>query len=121
MKNLSITRNLHNRVLAATFLFITSGIVSAQAGKTYSQLKAEHPGWAQAPGALVRPDCLHQVPNGAKVSESAHGRAGEDVTLNGQLIAHFDPCPENSISTRHLGRIPALVMAGSKLRNGIRR
>jgi len=60
----------------------------------------------QAPGALVRPDCLHQVPNGAKVSESAHGRAGEDVTLNGQLIAHFDPCPENSISTRHLVQDP---------------
>jgi hypothetical protein len=28
------------------------------------------------------------------------------VTLNGQLIAHFDPCPENSISTRHLVQDP---------------
>lgn len=108
MKNLSVTRNICNRVLAgmAALLFITSGVASAQPGKTYSQLKAEHPGWAQVPGALVRPDCVHQVPSGAKVGASADGRTGEDVTLNGQLIAHYDSCPEASISTRHLVQEP---------------
>lgn len=46
MKNLSTTRNIHNRVLfgIASFLLMTSGMLNAQAGKTYRQLKAEHPG-----------------------------------------------------------------------------
>jgi hypothetical protein len=107
MKNVITSRTIHNRVLAsvATFLFMASGMLNAQAGKTYSQLTAEHPGWTQVPGALVSPDCVHQIPNGAKVGASA-GRAGEDVTLNGQLIAHYDPCLEASISTRQLVQDP---------------
>jgi hypothetical protein len=106
MKNLGVARNIQSRVLAgmATFLFVTSGIASAQAGKTYSQLKAEHPGWVQAPGALVRPDCVHQLPKGATVSDG--DQTGTDVTLSGQLIAHYDHCPEAPISTRHVVQDP---------------
>jgi len=104
MKTLSVTRNIHNRVLAgmAAFLFITSGIASAQAGKTYSQLKAEHPGWMQVPGALVRPDCVHQIPSGAIV-DTTHDQNGDDVVFQGKIIAHYDTCPEKAIVTRHLG------------------
>ena len=106
MKNVSMTRTIH-RVLAsiAAFLFVTSGMLRAQAGKTHSQLKAEHPGWVQVPGALTSPDCLHQIPNGATVNVSDRPTSG-DVTLNGTLIAHYDTCAEASISTRHLAQDP---------------
>jgi hypothetical protein len=103
MKNVITSRTIHNRVLAAmaAFLFVTSGIASAQAGKTYSQLKAEHPGWVQVPGALTSPDCVHQIPSGATVDESDGPTAG-DITLNGKLIAHYNTCAEASIPTRHI-------------------
>jgi hypothetical protein len=99
---------ISNRVLSSVtmFVFFMSAMLSAQSGKTYSQIKNEHPGWVQAPGALVSPDCVHQIPAGAKVAASEEGRTGEDVTLNGQLIAHYDPCAEASISTRHLVQEP---------------
>ncbi|MGA2423442.1 MAG: hypothetical protein ABSG07_05515 [Terriglobales bacterium] len=104
MKNVSMTRTI-NRVLAsaATFLFVTSGMLSAQTGKSYSQLKAEHPGWVQIPGKLISPDCVHEVPNGARVEFGDNGEPTGDVTMNGQVIAHYDPCPEAGIDTRHLG------------------
>ena len=93
MKNLITSSTIHNRVFAAmaAFLFVASGVASAQAGKTYNQLKAEHPGWVQVPGALTSPDCVHQIPSGATVDESDGPTAG-DVTLNGKLIAHYDTC-----------------------------
>lgn len=108
MKNAITTRVIRNRVLAGigALLFVTSGIASAQAGKTYSQLKAEHPGWVQVPGALASPDCVHQIPSGAKVDASIDGGTGEDVTLNGKVIAHYDTCAEASIPTRHLVQEP---------------
>jgi hypothetical protein len=107
MKNLSKNRTIHNRVFAgiAAFLFITGGMASAQAGKTYRQLRAEHPGWVQVPGALARPDCVHQVPAGATV-DASDGPTSGDVILNGQVIAHYDTCAEASIPTRHLVQDP---------------
>jgi hypothetical protein len=107
MKNAITTRTTRNRVLAtmAAFLFVTSAIASAQVEKTYSQLKAEHPGWVQVPGALASPDCVHQIPTGAKV-DASDGPTSGDVTLNGQVIAHYDSCAEASIPTRHLVQDP---------------
>lgn len=51
-------------------------------------------GWVQAPGMLIRPECVHHVPNGATVTESG------DVILNGAVIAHYDKCAEPGIPTR---------------------
>ena len=97
----SITRN---RILcgAAAFLFAAGGILSAQATKSYSELKAEHPGWMQIPGRLIRPDCAHQVPSGAQIEFGSDGNPTGDVKLNGKVIAHYDSCPEESIDTRFL-------------------
>jgi hypothetical protein len=113
VKNAITNRTTRNHLLAsmAAFLLVTSGVASAQAGKTYSQLKAEHPGWVQVPGALTSPDCVHVVPNGAKVDESEGPTAG-DVTLNGKLIAHYDSCAEASIPTRHLTQEPGTIGNG---------
>jgi hypothetical protein len=61
-------------------------------------LKA-HPGWVQVPGALIRPDCVHEVPMGAKV-----GATG-DITLAGSVVAHYDACPEQAIITRPQGGV----------------
>jgi len=60
MKNVTI----HNRVLLsiASFLFIASGMLSAQAGQSYRQLTQKHPGWLQVPGALVPPTACTRSP-----------------------------------------------------------
>jgi len=78
---------------------ILSVIASAQTKLTYSEAKMAHPDWVQVPGELIRPDCVHALPNGAAVS-IRKGSAGEDVMFNGVLIAHYDPCPEAPILTR---------------------
>jgi hypothetical protein len=61
-------------------------------------LKA-HPGWVQIPGALIHPDCVHEVPNGAVLQENG------DVLLGGALVAHFDNCPESPVRTRPLHQL----------------
>jgi hypothetical protein len=66
---------------------------AAQAQSVSVSLKA-HPGWVQVPGALIRPDCVHEVPNGSQVADNG------DVILNGSIVAHYDACPEAPISTR---------------------
>jgi hypothetical protein len=96
---------VNHRILssAALFLFAASGVLSAQTGKSYNQLKAEHPDWVQIPGKLMSPDCVHEVSNGARVEFGDNGEPNGDVTMNGQVVAHYDPCPEAGIDTRHLG------------------
>jgi len=97
---------INHRILssAAAFLFAASGIVSAQAvSKSYVQVKAEHPGWIQIPGKLIRPDCVHQVPSGARIEFGSDGQPTGDVKMNGKVIAHYDSCPEESIDTRYMG------------------
>jgi hypothetical protein len=61
---------------------------------------ATHPtdtaGWVHVPGGLlIRPECVHQVPNGASID----GDSG-NVSLNGVVIAHWDKCAEPGIFTR---------------------
>ena len=102
----SVSQMVGNRVLCGALVLLgTSGILSAQAGQeqeqTYKQLVAAHPGWVQVPGALVRPDCVHEVPNGATIVLGEDGQSTGDVTLKGQVIAHYDACPEAQIPTRH--------------------
>jgi len=66
---------------------------AAQAQPASVSLK-DHPGWVQIPGALIRPDCVHEIPNGAEVEENG------DITSEGSIVAHYDACPEAPISTR---------------------
>jgi len=73
---------------------------AAQAQPASVSLKA-HPGWVQVPGALIRPDCVHEIPNGAQIEENG------DITLEGSIVAHYDACPEEPISTRpYHGAVP---------------
>jgi|SRR5579872_259986 hypothetical protein len=90
-------------VLLTALLLVGGGILNAQATKSYAQLKAEHPGWIQAPGRLMHPDCVHVVPSGAQIEVGSDSKPSVDVKMNGELFAHYDPCPEQSIDTRHLG------------------
>jgi hypothetical protein len=62
----------------------------------------------------MRAECVHEIPNGAKV-ETRNGQITGDVTLNGSLIAHYDACSEEAISTRHQGQTAGLghVPAGN--------
>jgi hypothetical protein len=50
------------------------------------------------PGGWTHPSCIHTVPNGATV-DGYHG----NVTMNGVLIAHYDPCPYTAILTSQTG------------------
>lgn len=84
----------------ACFLFGVSGMLHAQAVPTYSQVMQEHPDWVQVPGALVRPDCVHEIPEGATVEIAENGDVTGDVTMNGEFVAHYDACPEAAIVTR---------------------
>jgi hypothetical protein len=75
----------------------TNCMAQAQTGNSQA---AAHPGWAQIPGEIIRPDCVHEIPKGAKVEIGKDGNLTGDVTLNGELIAHYDACPEQGIVTR---------------------
>ena len=85
--------SLLSTMRATSLVVFAASTVLAQSN---SPEAATHPGWVQVPGALVRPDCVHQVPNGAKVDDEVG-----NVTLNGVLVAHFDQCPEPPVITRH--------------------
>ncbi len=78
--------------LASTIVAGSQKLTFAQNADSVS-LK-DHPGWIQIPGAIIRQECVYEIPNGARVSE------GGDVTLGGTLIAHYDDCPEEPIRTR---------------------
>lgn len=73
---------------------------TAQAQSGASAATMQHPDWVQVPGQLIRPDCVHEIPNGATVEVTNDGQATGDVTLNGALIAHYDACSESAIVTR---------------------
>jgi hypothetical protein len=102
MKNHTTLRSFCNRVLfgIGAFAFVASGTLSAQ---TYNQIKKQHPDWVQIPGELIRPDCVHDVPNGASIDLANSEHQGDDVILDGQVIAHYEACPEDPIDTRTLG------------------
>lgn len=75
----------------------------AQAQTDANQAGLVHPSWAQIPGELIRPDCVHEIPNGARV-EVENGQITGDVTLNGAFIAHYDACTEDAVVTRPRAR-----------------
>lgn len=97
----------------AMFLLTASGFLTAQVQQTYEQLAAAHPDWVQVPGQLIRPECVHEIPNGARVEISEGGKATGDVTLHGQVIAHYDACAEAAIPTRHVST-PAKATSAAK-------
>ncbi|PWU06993.1 MAG: hypothetical protein C5B51_11030 [Terriglobia bacterium] len=68
-----------------------------------------HPGWVQIPGALIRPDCVHEIPNGAQVTIDGDKVTG-DIKLGGVRVAHYEPCAEAPVITRpRNGQNPKLV------------
>jgi hypothetical protein len=70
---------------------------------------AKQAGWVQIPGELIRPDCVHAVPSGAKVEVGTDGQITGDVSLNGAVIAHYDACSEDAIVTRPRARTEGLA------------
>jgi hypothetical protein len=106
----SVSRMVENRVLCGAMILLgMSGILSAQAGQvqeqTYRQLTAAHPDWVQVPGQIMRADCVHEIPNGAKVVIGENGEPTGDVLLKGQVIAHHDACSEAPLSTKHTASV----------------
>jgi hypothetical protein len=91
-----------------------SGSAAAQQ-KTLSEAIAEHPGWAQLPGELIRPDCVHEIPKGARVEIAKDGSLTGDVTMNGELIAHYDACPEEAVATRGAAQTQSMAEAKEEL------
>jgi hypothetical protein len=76
----------------SVFSLFTGG---AQAQTDAAHIALQHPGWILVPGALVRPDCVHEIPRGAG-PRIENGRDTGDVSLHGNIIAHYDPCPEDA-------------------------
>ena len=52
--------------LAVACSFSTAA--QAQSGPA-SVLSKAHPDWIQVPGALIRPDCVHEIPKGAELAD----------------------------------------------------
>ena len=86
-----------------------SSYSGAQTTPTANEANSTHPGWAQSPGQLIRPDCVHEIPKGAMVELTSDGQISGDVTVNGVLIAHYDPCSESAVITRPRGRTENLA------------
>jgi hypothetical protein len=100
----------------ALFLAGISTLALAQTayGQTdYSQAVAQHPDWAQIPGALIRRDCVHVLPKGATVEIDNDGQLTGNVTMNGEFLAHYDACSETPIVTRPHGGKQSLVQVPS--------
>ena len=99
-----LSRIAFRLALTAAFLggLAVSGLSSDASAQTQTMNAAvlEHPTWAQLPGALIRPDCVHEIPKGARVEIGNDGNLTGDVTLNGELVAHYDSCPEKAVVTR---------------------
>lgn len=102
--------------IAATFFFglAVSGfsnysVAQAQPPTPTSASAAKDAGWVQIPGELIRPDCVHAVPSGAKVEVGTDGQITGDVSLNGAVIAHYDACSEDAIVTRPRARTEGLA------------
>jgi hypothetical protein len=70
-------------------------LMLALGGLTYSFQARAAPTWVHVPGALVRSDCVYTAPTNADI-DTAHG----NITLNGKLLQHFEPCPESAKPTR---------------------
>jgi hypothetical protein len=68
---------------AATSASVPAGPVSESDAATPSGVPA---GYVYAPIGWVHPSCLHAVPSGASIDDN------DNVSLNGQLIAHYDRC-----------------------------
>src|SRR6516225_7745358 len=85
---------------AALLGFCSSTATLAQNnGNNPAQSLSNHPGWVQAPGMLIRPDCVHEIPKGARVEVKGDTVTG-DITLGGATVAHYEPCPEAPVITR---------------------
>lgn len=116
---LSLTSKLSRfgLTLTATALcgLALSGLSVAQAA---SDSNSDHTGWVQVPGELIRPDCVHEIQNGAVVEISNDEQITGNVTLNGKLIAHYDACSEKPVITGSRNRSQSVASADSGVGNG---
>jgi len=80
-------------IAAAAIACCFASAAQAQLAERAVNSLKDHPDWVRVPGAWARPDCVHEVPNGARVEENGN------ITLAGAVIAHYDACPEKPIST----------------------
>lgn len=117
-----LSRIAFRLALSAAFLgsLAVSGLSNSASAQTGSMSAAviEHPTWAQLPGALIRPDCVHEIPKGARVEIGKDGNLTGDVTLNGALVAHYDSCPEQAVITHQSAATQSAVHSEVTTGNG---
>lgn len=92
--------NVAAAFLSALTVIALPAYSAAQARTTLTEAMAQHPDWVQIPGELIRRDCVHAIPHGATVEVGGDGQITGDVSLNGELIAHYDSCSEEAVVTR---------------------
>jgi len=89
-----------------------AGAAQAQPADPVAVALKAHPGWVQVPGALIRPDCVYEVPKGAQVEENG------DVIVDGSIVMHLADCPEAPIRTRPLHKVAPLFVDEPGTGNG---
>ncbi len=84
-------------LISVVIISSTAGITLFESGVAHAAAPmspASISDWVHVPGALIRPDCVHGIPNGAKIEDN------NDITLNRTVVGHFDACPESFIPSR---------------------
>jgi hypothetical protein len=66
---------------------------AAAAANGGSPMTEDHSHWVKVPGGQYHPDCVHEIPNGARIEVNG------DVTVAGSVVAHFDACTHTPILT----------------------
>jgi hypothetical protein len=117
LRRISFRLTLAAALVGSVAVSVFSSYASAQA-QSVSAAIAEHPSWAQLPGELIRPDCVHEIPKGARVEIGKDGNLTGDVTLKGELVAHYDSCPEAGILTHQSAVSASAVKAAVVTGNG---
>lgn len=104
-------------MVALSGLFYSAAAHAQNASADIAALQKAHPTWVQVPGQLIRPDCVHQLPKGARV-EVVGDKITGDVTMGGRVIAHYDACTEPGVSTRPQGNLASKTTISPGTGNG---
>jgi hypothetical protein len=92
-------------------MMVFSCLIVLMCGSAFAQ-KEIPPGYISVPGGLAHPSCVHEVPNEAVIE-------GNDVFLDGQWIAHHEPCDYPAFRTREAPPSPATTGYGGWLEDTV--
>ena len=86
-----MNRMFRSGVAFSVFFALVTLPLALLAPSAHAAPSEKRPGWTRVPGAHVRSECVYRIP------KHSHVEANGDVTLNGSLVAHTEPCAEDPL------------------------